>query len=80
VGATVVSNSSGATSTVVASCGTGKIALGGGAIPGGTRTLLSTYPSNSSGAAVSSGQASSWSAQFSGTNGGNTVYVICAAG
>jgi len=64
---------------VSVSCGTGKIAIGGGA-SSGSQTVTSTYPSNNGTATTNGSQATGWTATFGGTTGSNTVYAICVAG
>jgi hypothetical protein len=71
----VVSATSSSSATVVASCATGKVALGGGANPANGRTLNASYPSGIN----ASNQATSWTGIFSGSSSSNVVYVICAS-
>jgi hypothetical protein len=61
-------------------CGGSKIAVGGGgSTPTGSSRMFSSIPLNSSGNPAADGDTpTGWRAEFSGTNPGVTVYVICA--
>jgi hypothetical protein len=73
----VVSHSSNST-TVTATCATGKIAVGGGG-SSASKDLQQSFPSSSAGAPVAAGTASSWTVIFDAATGSNTAYVVCAS-
>ncbi len=63
---------------VTASCGTGKVAVGGGG-NSGSYNVIASYPSNAAGTPITSGAATSWTVAFSNNTGSNTAFVICAS-
>ena len=62
----------------IADCGAGNHVTGGGGIQGSSGSGLdASYPSNSTGTAVTGANPRYWTATFSNNNAGNKAYAIC---
>jgi hypothetical protein len=66
--------------TVIADCGVGNHALGGGGSTGGGGTnFTQSYPSDAAGNGVTTGSTNPryWTTKFATATGSNTSYAIC---
>ena len=77
-GASVVT-STGNNTKLSISCGTGKVAVGGGGMArGNNNRLVASYPSINGTAATAGQTPTGWTAEFENSNAANAVYGVCA--
>jgi hypothetical protein len=62
---------------VIASCGAGNHAIGGGGNGNGNRVLIGSFPSDTAGVAHSGANPPAWTARFDTANNNNFAYAIC---